>query len=410
MPIKLKNLPPARALPPSPSKLRWFLFLVILLLVTLMFRIDPLVDKPDGGWLSALGEGFAVWCAFFVIRALVYVGDRGVVNGWNTARDERLGLYLRAGRRAQQVLAVSLFTALRTPDDKQGVAQRAALKANNKGLRSQAGWQPSDDGFFHSRLPVNEGEQPEALLRRGLAQVLEELVPVLSTLPQKRPLALLLEIDSSVHESVVRGLWQQVWSASGIGQPVTLVEGSGLKVVDQWLDQRINDQALLLVIAGQIAPALLADSAEVLVGLLLGNRLTQTTVAPLAFLHRPERQEQPTREGLANATRQALDWVPVEGAAIEQVWIADSGAQQTLTLGLTLNDVSLPADKKAVLHDLEGFLGHTGCAAPWVAIAAAADAITAAPEPHLIFCADKAAHARLWCAVVMPPPLEQLAG
>ncbi|MEF9672781.1 hypothetical protein QNM99_12885 [Pseudomonas sp. PCH446] len=90
--------------------------------------------------------------------------------------------------------------------------------------------------------------------------------------------------------------------------------------MDQWLDQRITDQALLLVVALRFAPQQPEGTAEVAVGLLFGNRLTQTTLAPIAYLHRPEQERGPTTEALLYAARQSLDWVPLEAKSIEQVW------------------------------------------------------------------------------------------
>ncbi len=70
-------------------------------------------------------------------------------------------------------------------------------------------------------------------------------------------------------------LWQQAWQESGIGQPTTLLSGHGLTVIDHWLDHRIKDSAVLLVVAVQIAPEQPEMTGEAVVGLLLANRLTQ---------------------------------------------------------------------------------------------------------------------------------------
>jgi len=364
-------------------------------------------EQGDRLWLRAAGMAVAVWFACGLLRALLYVGDRAAVEGWNTGRYELLAKCMRVGRRSQQVLAVSLFTPLRALDDDRGLAQRAALGSNTGALCTQPGWPLGEENFRHSRLAVEPDEQPEALLGRGFAQVLGELVPVLGKLPQDRPLALLLEVDSRLPESVVEAVWQKAWFASGIHQSVTRVEGAGLMVVDQWLDQRINDQALLLVIAAQVAPGELAGCAEAVTGVLFGNRLTQTTVEPMAFLHRPQQEDEPTPEGLITAARQALDWVPVAGGKVQQVWITACDAQRAQALALTLSGVCLPTDRKAAVHDLDGTIGNLGRSAPWLAIAAAVDGISADPQPHFIFSGEPAANGRLWCAAVMPSAIRE---
>jgi hypothetical protein len=371
--------------------------------LTLWLAGDAFTHQPNRFWLIALGAPFLIWCLLSLVRTAVYLGNFAVVDAWNDAREADLVQSIRRGRRSQQVLAVSLYTALRELGAENGEAQRDALQNGHKALNVQPDWQACEEGIRHSRLPQKQGESPEMLLRRVLLQVLSDIAEVLATLPEDKPLALLLNINSNVCEKQLNELWQEVWSESGIRQTATPVEGSGLSAVDGWLDQRIHDQALLLVVASQVAPTEVESTAEVVVGLLFGNRLTQTTLEPMAYLHRPEAEREPTTEGLLHATRQALDWVPVEASSIRHVWVvgADSDCIEAITAAL--NEAPMLAKHKQGLHDLSASLGNPGCAAPWVAIAAAVESICGEGKPHFIFSKDSTADMRLWCSVVMPP-------
>ncbi|WP_248806287.1 hypothetical protein [Pseudomonas sp. MWU13-2100] len=407
MSVKLDKIPPLMVAPSAPRAWRWLLLLAVLLLsglgLTLWLAGDTFTHQSNQFWLIALGIPFLIWCALSVVRVTAYLGDSSVAAGWNDEREADLIQKMRRGRRSQQVLAVSLHTALRERGVENAETQRDALQNGTKALNVQAAWQASEEGIRHSRLPHEQGELPDTLLRRVLLQVLSEIGKVLETLAQDRPLALLLEMNSGVAENVLSELWQAVWAESGIRQKVTRVEGSGLSVVDAWLDERIHDQALLLVVAFQLAPSEGQGTAEAVVGLLFGNRLTQTMLEPMAYLHRPEQEREPTPEGLLRATRQALDWVPVQASSIGHVWAVGADLTRMTAITMALSETPMPLEHKQGLHDLGGSLGHPGCAAPWVAIAAAVESIRGEGKPNFIFSGESPADLRLWCLVVMPP-------
>jgi hypothetical protein len=200
-------------------------------------------------------------------------------------------------------------------------------------------------------------------------------------------------------------VWQQAWRDAGIRQSAEPVENNGLAAVDQWLDQRIDDQALLLVLALQFAPEQPEDTAEVVVGLLLGNRLTQSVLPAIAYLHRPEQEREPNPDDLLCAARQALDWVPLQAQSIEQVWQVGIDAQRDVALTTVLAEVPLPDQRNQGFCNLDVLLGHPGPASPWLAIAAATQTIGRGAGPQFIFSGGDVA-AGLWCTVLTPvsPP------
>lgn len=406
MPVRLDRVCALAPRPARPRVLLWLgqlpLLLVLGMGLTFMFGSQALGEQPIDFWGLALGVPLLGWCALSFARVLIYMGQQRAADGWDEARQDDLNCRIRQGRRSQQVLGVSLYTAFREPGA-QPAAQLDFLLNGNKSLKAQPSWLGGAP-LRHSRLRSGAEKDAEIVLLRVLTHVLAELAQSLAHLPDDAPLALLLEIESGLSESLLRRVWQQAWREAGIRQSAEPVENNGLAAVDQWLDQRIGDQALLLVLALQFTPDQPEDTAEVVVGLLLGNRLTQSVLPPMAYLHRPEQERQANPDDLLCATRQALDWVPLQAQSIEQVWRVGIDAQRNATLAAVLAEVPLPAMHNQGLCNLDDLLGHPGPASPWLAIAAATQTIGRGTGSQFIFSGGDIA-AGLWCTVLTPVSL-----
>ena len=410
MPVKLDQMP---ALAPRPVRPRWWFWLVVLPLLlllpgvagTFLFGTEALRQQPLRFWGLALGGPLLGWCLLGFGRALLYLGQQQVADGWDKAREEDLIEKVRRGRRVQQVLGVSVNTAWRAPDAP-STTQLDFVLSGDKALKAQ----PSRQGTVsrHSRIAAVKDEVPEVTLLRVLGQLLADLAPVLEQLPDNHPLALLLEVESALPEKIWQQLWQQAWNESGIRQRTTPIERGGLEAVDQWLDYRINDQALLLVVALRFAVQQPENTAEAAVGLLFGNRLTQTLLPPMAYLHRPEQEREPSNDALCYAAHQALDWVPLTAQSIEQAWRAGVDASRDAALTAVLAEVPLPAKLNEGFYNLDASLGHPGKASPWLAIALAAQSIHCGAGPQFIFSGSDCVDTGLWSTVLTPvPPLSQ---
>lgn len=404
MPVRLDKVPALALRSARPRIWLWFVLLLLCLLLgvggTLLFGDEPLRQRPVDFWSLALGLPILGWCVLGFVRVLFYIGEQSAADGWDEAREDDMIRKIRQGRRSQQVLGVSLYTALHDPAE-EPTTQLEALLNGTEALKTQ----PSRmDGatVSHSRLIEDSDEDLETVLLSVLEQRLADLAPILAQLSDDKPLALLLEVDSRLPEDQWRPAWREIWRESGIRQSTVPVEGSGLAAVDQWLDQRIGDQALLMVLAVQLAPEKPEGTAEVAVGLLFGNRLTQTTLAPIAYLHRPEQERKPTDADLLYATRQALDWVPLEAKSIEKAWRVGIDPQRHAAIATVLVDVPMPVKQPQGLCNLDALLGHPGKASPWLAIAAAVQTIERGAGPQFMFSGGGAATAGLWGTVLMP--------
>jgi len=369
-----------------------------------MFSDEASLQRPAEFWFPAIGIPFLGWCVLGFGRLLFHVGEHSAADGWDEAREKDMSLRVRQGRRSQQVLVASLYTALRAPGEPP-TQQLDKLLDGVTPLKSQ----PSRQGGTISRHTLlssgSDGDSRRTLLRI-LKSVLADLAPMLAQLSDDQPLALLLEIDTGLPEEQWRRVWRRAWRESGIRQSSTSLEVGGLAALDHWLDHRVRDQALLLVVALQFAPQQPEGTAEVAVGLLFGNRLTQATLPPIAYLHRPEQERKPTTDDLFYATRQALDWVPVDAKSIEQVWRVGIDSQRQADIASVMTGVPMGSTKPGVCN-LDASLGFPGCASPWMAIAAATQTVQRGTGPHFIFSGRDATDG-LWGTVLMPVVVNEL--
>lgn len=404
MPVSMDQVPALALRPARPRVWRWLGLLVLFLLLggggALLFSTAPVSQQPLMFWGLALGVPFLGWCVLSFARVLLYLGQQHVADGWDEAREHDLMQRVRQGRHALDVLSVSLHTALRKPDESP-TAQMDALLGGIKALKAQP---VRRDGLTlrHSRLAGDVNEDPEPALLRTLGQLFTELAPSLKQLPDETPLTVLLEVESGLLGRAWDRVWQQALRKSGIDQTFVALEGRGLPALDQWLDERSDDQALLLVIAVHFVPTQPEATGEVVVGLLLGNRLTQTTLPPVAVLHRPELEQQPSAEALRYAVTQALNWGPVDATSVRHVWRAGIDAQRHATLNTVLGEVPMSVTRDQGICDLDTLLGHSGKAAPWLAIAAATQTMQGGAGPQFIFSGSGCADAELWSTAMTP--------
>lgn len=127
MAVRLDKVPPPAKLPAPPSAWVWLGLLLLAVLIgmglTLALGEQSLGQQPVLFWGRALGVPLAVWSLLLFGRFLLHISLLSSAEGWNEAREADWLAKLRKGRRSQQVLAVSLYTALRDEGDGQGDAQ-----------------------------------------------------------------------------------------------------------------------------------------------------------------------------------------------------------------------------------------------------------------------------------------------
>ncbi|EEC0295749.1 hypothetical protein YV76_003174 [Salmonella enterica subsp. enterica] len=398
MPVRLNLIPtPARQLP-APVRGRWLKGLAGLLIAgTLWSYFSALPLHSVQFWLFSAGFPLLLWLAAAWLRAMVFLPAQIQVNAWNKRREELLLKETRRGRRALQILQGLFITAHSEPGSIISPSTTALVR-HDIALRAQSAWLGARS-IRHSRLAVLPGITSDEFLRQIFAGLLPVLAVSFSRYPDNQPVALLLETDSSLSRQRISDLWHAAWQQSDIRQPVEFIDGYGLKVIDHWLDNRIRENTLLLVVALQVAPENPEGSGEAVAALLLGNRLTQSTLTPYALLHRPE---QSAPDSLAENIAQALDWGPVQPDALHHLWRAGL-SQDEQTAVMTLNGQSplRGLEMNTSMYDLDNTLGQTGCTAPWLAIAAASQAARDMQADQLVISGEQE-NGVMWSTVVSP--------
>lgn len=403
MPVNLNTIPGPYRRPAPPKPLRWLCALVCFVgFGILLWRVMGNKAKEPSFWWLAIGASAICWTILLSCRLAVYLLWQIRANAWDKRREQVILREVRRGRRSLHILAAECEIAHSTTPRSTDADVIETLLGNEELLIAQASWQ-GERGIRHSRLSIAEGLAPAMQISAAFANLLERLAEPLSHLPEDNPVAIFLASSSTVSDARVRELWQQSWLDSARPQPFFFITGHGLAVIDHWLDHRIKDKAVLLVIALQIAPQQPEMTGEAVVGMLLGNRLTQKTLTPMALLHRPEFSP-PQPETLQQKIVRAMDWVPLHPAVVQHLWLAGlSGSSEGYRCAVVaLGQPPLAAiDPGVGIHNVNEFLGDPGRAAPWLAITAAAQAISRCPAPHMIINGEQGGDA-VWTTVVSP--------
>ncbi|MTH48850.1 hypothetical protein [Intestinirhabdus alba] len=348
-------------------------------------------------WFFSVGIPALLWLVVASCREMFYLFGQAYANAWDRRREEAILKEVRRGRRALQILYGSFITAHSGPDNGFCYTLAEPLIQNQSAICAQISWQGASN-IRHSRI-IPPDISPDLFLSQIFADLLPALAIPLGRYSDNQPVALLFEAESSVSSQRVRELWRDAWQKSGIRQQPEYIEGHGLAAIDYWLDNRIRENTLLLVVALQIAPENPDGTAEAVTTLLLGNRLTQNVLAPCALMHRPE---QGTANTLAENIAQAMDWGPVQPEEVHHLW--RTGLSVTEQRAVTALNGLLPlqgVDMNRAQYDLDTSLGQAGRVAPWLAIAAAAQTAVKTQENQLIISGEQNGSA-MWSTVITP--------
>jgi hypothetical protein len=406
MPVRLDHVLPLAERPGRPRIGLWLGALGLLVAAGLVAQA-LLVPRTQDAPLLLMGPAVlwpvAVWAALAGMRTMIFIGQQRSADGWDESREQDLDLRISVGRRSLSIMGMSLHSALRAPYS-QVDTQLDALLRGEVAIRSQV----SRHGLVerHSRLPGKVDEAHEALLTEAFANLLVDLAPTLSQAPLDAPVALLFSVDTNVADDTLQHLWNQAWHQSGIRQAQAPLTGKGLVAIDHWLDHRATDQGLLMVIALQIAPSHIENSAEVAVGLLLANQAVPGALQSLGCLHRPEpvseSENEQSDESLMQAARRALDWVPLQPERVGHVWRAGIGESWNASLSSTMSALLPAVDGGQGVTDLDALLGCAGVATPWLAITAAVLRLHREVEPQLVFSGEGSDKTALWALALTP--------
>lgn len=403
MPVKLNLLPHPPTMPKSPRWIVWLLLLFGFILSGFIFMslTGNVTDDPSFIIVYIFGIPTVLWGILFFIRYLIYAMRCQFIVGWNEAYQKEMIKEIRKGRRSLQILGSVMCSALK--NDQNGVSltekeQLDLLLKQEIVLRSQNSWF-SESPTRHSRIHYIEDESIEELIRRTLFSIIEPLKELLLSVDEQLSISLLCEMESSLSDTVMEAILQEILNSFKIGKDIVIIDNSGMNAIDDWLDNHIHDNAVLVVIALQIAPLKIENSAESAVGLVFANRLTQKSQLPLAYMHRPE---QTSNTEIEHGLQQALDWVPIFKEDIAGVWLSELSSENYMAITLAIEYMSLNVDEK--VYNLDMMLGYAGCVAPWLTLAMATQVAQETNQYQLILngLSKTSLNIDMWCVVVSP--------
>lgn len=398
MPVDLKSIPDVSIRMAPPKLARWIVVLIIM--IGLSMVISRVLTGKNNAWISVGIPALIVGGLLFILL-VIYLVQQIFANARDREREKVIIQEVRRGRRALQILAAECCTA-HSQTDNPFTPVASNLLQNENVFFPQRSWR-GEENIRHSQLTRAMGIKAEQHLRMLFRKLIQKLAVPLSKLPADKPIMLLLESSSSIPDEKTHALWWQAWEQSNIKQNCSCLNGSGAQVIDTWLDHNIRSDALLLVIAWQYAPENTSLSAEAITAVLLGNRLTQDTLSPVAFLHRPESGGN-TLEEMQYSIAQSLDWVPVAADIPEHLWLSGVVAEtdEYIALMKVIDDSALKnIDQQNGMHNFNDFLGDPGEAALWLAVVAATQSMQQQPVHHLLIIRE-AQNGKVWNMVVFP--------
>lgn len=393
MPYSLKHLPECYLRPVPPKISLWLAVLVAMLVISvILMRIFGRYIDNSHFWMFAIGTPFVVWIVTFGFRMWIWSLQDSKANGFDQRREQWILSETRRARRALQVLNTTFITA-HQEDEQRYVA--VDMLNNNSIIISQSDWK-GEKSMRLSRITAEPEDTPGLVISRLFSELIADL-PV-HQFPENASLVVILDISSSLSFRAVRDIWQEAWQESGLTCAVEYVDSNGLEVVNHWLDHRIKDKAMLLIVGLQIDPVVSNNTAEAAVALLLGNRLTQEALEPLALLHRPD----PAPSGELREGMNMAAWnVPLKENIVKNLWLAGlTGKQRAEVIECQNAHPAQSVEDEAVIS-LDISMGHAGAAAPWLAIAAATEIARQTQSPQMIICGDTTQNV-LWSTLITP--------
>lgn len=389
----LKHLPECYPRPVSPKTSRWFIILASMLVISMiLMRIFGRYIDTRHFWLLAIGTPVVVWIVSFGFRMWLWSLQDSKANSFDRRREHWILSETRKARRALQILNTTFITSHQQGD--QGSVANEMLN-NHSIIISQSDWKGENSKRL-SRITPEPEDTPELVVSRLLSGLIADL-PV-GQFPENASLAIILDISSSLSLPAVREIWQEAWQESGITCAVEYVDSNGPGVVNYWLDHRIKDEAMLLIIGLQIDPVESNNTAEAAVALLLGNRLTQAALDPLALLHRPDAA--PPGDLIEGMNMAAYN-VPLKENIVKNLWLAGMTGEQRAEVIACQNAHPAQSVVDEAVISLDTSMGHAGAAAPWLAIAAATEIARQTQSPQMIICGDTTQNV-LWSTLITP--------
>lgn len=342
-------------------------------------------------WFLAIGIPFTCWFVIASVCVVIWMLKDIKASGYNKRREEWVLSETRKSRRAFQVLSTSLITGHKVKDKN----ELLNLLLTNKSILFSQKDRAGNEGVRLSLLHDDNDNLSELILC-----IFKKLICQLPLfyIPDNVNLGVVLDVSSAIPKENINEMWLKSWREFGSLHSFELMESNGLVILENWLNTKTKENSMLLVVAIQVAPIHAANSAETAVALLLGNRLMQESITPMAILHRPDPS---LAEELESGMRMAAYNVPINDGVLKHLWLSGLDDQQHAEVVINQNKSPAQAVESDTVINLDSSMGHAGVAAPWLAIAAASETAQQTQLPQMIICGNTTQDV-LWSTVVTP--------
>ncbi|MEE9659084.1 hypothetical protein [Enterobacter cloacae complex sp. CARB60] len=347
--------------------------------------------KGQNFWFLAIGIPFTCWFIIGSVCVVIWILKGIKANSYDKRREKWILSETRKSRRAFQVLSTSLITGHKV----KGKDDLLNLLITNKSILFSQKDRAGNEGVRLSLLQDDNNNLSELIL--CLFNKLICQLP-LSYIPNNVNLVIALDVSSAIPKENINEMWLKSWREFGSLHSFELMENNGPVILEHWLNSKTKENSLLLVVALQVAPIHATNSAETAVALLLGNRLMQESITPMAILHRPDPS---SAEELESGMRMAAYNVPIKDGVLKHLWLSGLTDQQHAEVVINQNKSPVRAVESDTVINLDSSMGHAGAAAPWLAIAAASETAQQTQLPQMIICGDTTQDV-LWSTVVTP--------
>ncbi|WP_368545048.1 hypothetical protein [Enterobacter soli] len=395
-PYDLKNLPPLANRPKNINLIKWFFSLIVFFLVgSICLKVLFGSHVETVSWVWIILTIFLMWLAIFIVYVLMWLILHIRANGMDKAREDWILNQTRKSRRALQILYSGFITC--HISDQSSFSPLQSLMKNKDGIISQID-RRGNSGIRHSQLPYSNTEPVLTLIKKCLNELLIPITQILKNLPSDTPVKILTELSTSVEHSDVKGTIRELMSNHCSDYSMEFISGSGMELIEDWLENNIHDHAVLLVLAMQVDPGKPDGTAEAMSAILFGNRLTQRTISPKAFLHRPDLS---TSDALECSMQQAAYNVPLQDNVVKSIWLSNLTAEQYQTVIKNVGKYPTEAVEPENIIYPDTTIGHAGAASQWLICSAAACAAEQMEIPQMLIIGDGTKNL-MWSGLIMP--------
>lgn len=287
MPVDLKQIPKAEPLPVPPDRSRWFLVIVLIVIVgaVLVLSLWPkdLTTHSTWFWFCTLLVPFFAGLAGYIVRLRHYENERDRVMWWNHLHQTQYDEQVLLGRQALGVLGMSYTTPVASNKLAAALLQGAnALQSHY----SQTLQSVVTSASLSPVLKIPDEEEHQSRLEVFLGRVIRGLHVELTQLTGK--LVIRLHHDGVLKNEQIIAVWQSVFLPSYAAADVSVTtESDGLMWVDEWLDRQ--DDTLFLSVEINLFLLARDGQAESVSALLMASPawLERQHIKPQMWIHRP---------------------------------------------------------------------------------------------------------------------------